>query len=147
MSAGLLLFRQGSAGLEVYLAHPSGPFWKNRDGGAWTIPKGLVESGETLLETAQREFQEETGISSWGPYLPLGAVRQKTGKIVHAWAFEGDVQAPLSGHAKGRRQARGSFAEIDRCEWFDPATAREKLNPAQSELVDRLRVILAGQQA
>src|SRR5688500_13083559 len=83
LSAGLLLFRRSGGQPEVFLAHPGGPFWKNKDAGAWTIPKGLVEEGEELLAAACREFEEETGIAPKAPYLPLGSVRQKAGKIIH----------------------------------------------------------------
>src|SRR4051794_39051772 len=89
-SAGLLMYRTRPGGLEVFLAHPGGPFFKNKDDGAWTIPKGQVEDGEDLLDTAKREFEEETGIVPRGPFVALSAVRQKGGKTVHAWAFEGD---------------------------------------------------------
>jgi predicted NUDIX family NTP pyrophosphohydrolase len=135
------MFRRTSVGVEFFLAHPGGPFWKNRDARAWTIPKGLVEPGEHPLAAACREFQEETGIQPHGPYLSLGTVRQKAGKLIHAWAFEGDadpaavksnfVPMPTGG---GWRQ----FAEIDRCGWFGPDEAKQKLNPAQAELIDRL---------
>ena len=90
-SAGLLLFRRGAGGLEVFLAHPGGPFWADRDDGAWTIPKGVIDPGEDALAAARREFEEETGIRPAGPFLPLGSVRQKAGKLVHAWAWEGDA--------------------------------------------------------
>src|SRR4051812_31938081 len=90
-SAGLLMFRRRGEQLEVLLVHPGGPFWKNKDVGAWSIPKGLIEHGEEPLEAACREFQEETGFASQGPYIPLDEVRQKAGKIVRAWAFEGDA--------------------------------------------------------
>ena len=143
-SAGLLLFRRAAGGLEVFLAHPGGPFWKNRDAGAWTIPKGLVDEGEDALDAARREFEEETGIRPGGPFLPLGAVRQKAGKTVHAWAWEGDADpATVTSNEVRTEWPRGSgrwlaFPEIDRCAWFDTAAAREKLNPAQAELIDRL---------
>ncbi len=91
MSAGLLLFRRSRDELEVFLAHPDGPFWEDRDLGAWNVPKGLVEEGEDPLATAVREFEEETGIRPEGPFLPLGSVRQKAGKRVHAWAWEGEA--------------------------------------------------------
>src|SRR4051812_16001956 len=91
ISAGLLLFRRVSGGIEVFLAHPGGPFWKNRDDGAWSIPKGLLEGDEDPLAAAQREFHEETGIEPAGPFLPLGTVRQKAGKLIHAWAWEGNA--------------------------------------------------------
>ena len=93
VSAGLLLFRRSDAGLELFIAHPGGPFWKDRDAGAWTIPKGIVESGEDFLDAARREFEEETGIHPVGPFIPLGSIRQKAGKTIHAWAWEGDADA------------------------------------------------------
>ena len=87
VSAGLLLYRQREGRLELFLAHPGGPFWKDRDVGAWTIPKGGVDEGEDLLAAACREFEEETGLPPRGPFISLGSVRQKAGKIVHAWAW------------------------------------------------------------
>src|SRR5215472_15669071 len=90
-SAGLLMFRRTAAGLEVLLAHPGGPFFKKKDEGHWTIPKGEADPGEDLLERARIEFGEELGIKPSGEMIPLGSVRQKGGKIVHAWAVEGDV--------------------------------------------------------
>lgn len=144
-SAGLLLYRQRDGQLELFLAHPGGPFWKHKDAGAWTIPKGLINEGEELLTAAQREFEEETGIQPHGPYLPLGAVRQKAGKVIHAWAFEGDADSALAKSnmvpmpvGKGWRQ----FPEVDRCEWFRPSEARQKLNPAQAEFIERLEASL-----
>ena len=145
-SAGLLLFRRTSGKLEFFLAHPGGPFWKHKDAGAWTIPKGLVEEGEEILAAACREFQEETGILPQPPFLPLSSIRQKAGKVVHAWAFEGDAgpsqvrsnTVPMP-TGKGWRQ----FPEIDRCGWFNADDARRKLNPAQAELIDRLEALLA----
>src|SRR6476659_133945 len=91
VSAGLLLFRRQAGRLEVFLAHPGGPFWVSRDAGVWTLPKGLVAAGEDLLAAARREFEEETGVHAREPFLPLGRVRQKSGKVVHAWAWEGDA--------------------------------------------------------
>ncbi len=93
VSAGLLLFRRLRDELELFLAHPGGPFWRSRDVGAWTVPKGLVEEGEDPLRAAIREFEEETSIRPSGPFLPLGSVRQKAGKIVHAWAWERQIRA------------------------------------------------------
>jgi predicted NUDIX family NTP pyrophosphohydrolase len=147
VSAGLLLFRRTSGVLEVFLAHPGGPFWKNKDEGAWTIPKGLVEEGELPLAAACREFVEETGIQPVPPYIPLGTVRQKAGKLIHAWAFEGDADpaAIVSNLAPMRTGSGwGQFPEIDRCQWLSPYEARRKLNPAQAELVDRLEAWLSG---
>ena len=93
LSSGLLLFRRTGAALEIFLAHPGGPFWARRDSGAWTIPKGLVDEGEDLLDAAKREFREETGIAARPPFISLGSIRQKAGKTVHAWAWEGDADA------------------------------------------------------
>jgi predicted NUDIX family NTP pyrophosphohydrolase len=138
------------ARLEVLLAHPGGPFWAHRDAGAWTIPKGVPAAGEDLLDTARREFTEETGATAEGPFLPLGSVRQKAGKTVHAWAAEGDLDpaAIVSNTMKSEWPPRSgrwiTFPEVDRCEWFDPATARRKLIAAQADLVDRLLATLEG---
>jgi predicted NUDIX family NTP pyrophosphohydrolase len=149
ISAGLLLFRRGASGLELFLAHPGGPFWQQRDAGAWTIPKGLVEDGEDPLAAACREFEEETGVVPRGPFLPLGSVRQKAGKVVHAWAWEGDADpTKVTSNTMRTEWPRGSgrwltFPEVDRCAWFDPASARDKLNSAQSELIERLELELA----
>jgi predicted NUDIX family NTP pyrophosphohydrolase len=149
VSAGLLLYRRSGRGLEVFLAHPGGPFWTTRDLGAWTIPKGIVAEGEALLDAARREFEEETGIVPQPPFLPLGSIRQKAGKTVHAWAWEGDADpATVSSNHSRVEWPRGSgkwldYPEVDRCAWFDPATARTKLNPAQAELLDRLDAALS----
>jgi predicted NUDIX family NTP pyrophosphohydrolase len=145
VSAGLLLFRRTGGGLEVFLAHPGGPFWARRDAGAWSIPKGVVDAGEEPLAAACREFEEETGIKPTGPFLPLGSIRQKAGKHVHAWAWEGNADPATTRSNEMRTEwPRGSgrwltFPEVDRCAWFDPQTAHEKINPAQAEFIDRLR--------
>jgi predicted NUDIX family NTP pyrophosphohydrolase len=144
VSAGLLLFRRSGQSIEVFLAHPGGPFWTTRETGAWTIPKGAVEEGEDYLDAARREFQEETGITATGPFIPLGSIRQKAGKTVHAWAWEGNADAnAITSNETTAEWPRGSgkrisFPEVDRCEWFDLDTARARMNPAQSELLDRL---------
>jgi predicted NUDIX family NTP pyrophosphohydrolase len=148
VSAGLLLFRRPAGALELFLAHPGGPFWKGRDAGAWTIPKGLVNAGEELLDAARREFEEETGIRPAGPFVPLGSVRQKAGKVVHAWAWEGDADpAAVTSNTTRSQWPPGSgkwisYPEVDRCAWFAPADARSRLNPAQAELIDRLDAAL-----
>jgi predicted NUDIX family NTP pyrophosphohydrolase len=148
VSAGLLLFRRPKGGLEVFLAHPGGPFWEMRDLGAWTVPKGLVERGEDPLRAAIREF-EETSVRPEGPYLQLGSVRQKAGKLVHAWAWEGEADPrQVRSNMMRAEWPRGSgrwltFPEVDRCEWFDARSARQKINPAQSELIDRLEAALS----
>lgn len=150
VSAGLLLYRRsGIASLEIFLAHPGGPFWAHRDEQAWTIPKGGVEEGEEYLDAARREFEEETGILPHGPFQDLGSIRQRAGKIVHAWAWEGNANASTVTSNEMRTEwPRGSgrwivFPEVDRCAWFDSDTARQKINPAQSELIARLEKKLA----
>ena len=149
VSAGLLLYRRAQNGLELFLAHPGGPFWKDRDAGAWTIPKGIIDQDEDPLDAARREFTEETGIQPQGPFIPLGSIRQKAGKTIHAWAWEGDADAAATTSNEMRTEwPRGSgrwitFPEVDRCAWFDGAAARRKINPAQAELIDRLEASLA----
>lgn len=148
-SAGVLIYRRGARGLEFLLAHPGGPVFRRRDAGAWTIPKGEIEPGEEPLAAAKRELLEETGFSLPGPFVPLGSVKQKNGKIVHAWACEGSVDPHALKSAKFQMQwppRSGRFAEypeLDRAAYFDFETAREKLNAAQFELVERLVALLA----
>src|SRR5687767_855852 len=148
VSAGLLLFRRTGGQLELFIAHPGGPFWRDRDAGAWTIPKGIVEEGEDFLDAARREFEEETSIHPNGPFIPLGSIRQKAGKTIHAWAWEGDADpSAIVSNTMRTEWPRGSgrwieFPEVDRCGWFDPASAKERMNPAQAELIDRLEAAL-----
>ena len=148
ISAGLLLFRRTDGRLEVFLAHPGGPFWARRDVGAWTIPKGGVEPGEDPLDAARREFQEETGITPAGEFLPLGSIRQRAGKIVHAWAWEGDADAStVTSNTTETEWPRGSgrritYPEIDRCAWFSPEEAQKRMNAAQAEFIGRLEGLL-----
>ncbi len=145
VSAGLLLFRRVGGRLEVFLAHPGGPFWVRRDEGAWTIPKGGVEPGEDPLAAARREFIAETGITPSGEYVPLGSVRQRAGKIVHAWAWEGDADATaITSNMTQTEWPRGSgrritYPEVDRCAWYSPEEARQRMNPAQAAFIDRLQ--------
>jgi len=154
ISAGLLLYRRLKGELEVLLAHPGGPFWTERDAGAWTIPKGLINNGEEPLAAACREFEEETGISPKGHFHPLGSIRQKAGKVVYAWALEGDAEiANLRSNVMRAEMPKGSgrwlsFPEVDRYAWFNPSMARLKLNPAQAEFIDRLEdhLLPASQQ-
>lgn len=148
-SAGLLMYRRGSDGApQLLLAHPGGPFWRNRDEGAWSIPKGEYEDGEEPLAAAQREFMEETGFAVTPPFLALGEVVQKSGKRILAWAFAGDCDpARLRCNTfelewpprSGRRQ---TYPEIDRVEWFGTEQARRKILPAQRPLLDRLEQAL-----
>ncbi len=139
-SAGIVLYRLCGGQVEVLLAHPGGPFWKHKDAGAWTIPKGLMDPGEEPLAAARREFAEETGLQPPGPFLPLGSVRQKAGKVVHAYACCGDADASqLASNLVLNQPGRGApFPEIDRYGWFQADEAKRKLNPAQAELIDRL---------
>jgi predicted NUDIX family NTP pyrophosphohydrolase len=149
-SAGLLMFRGSGDRLEVLLAHPGGPFWANRHAGAWTIPKGGLRRGEEPLDAAGREFREETGFEPTGPFLPLGWVRQASGKIVHAWAFEGDcdpsalVSIETSTEWPPRSGQRIRVPEIDRAAFFDLASARAAINAGQAPLLDRLVECLEG---
>jgi predicted NUDIX family NTP pyrophosphohydrolase len=149
-SAGLLMYRQGAAGeIEVLLAHPGGPFWRNRDDGVWTLPKGEYLEPEDPLLAAQREFIEETGFAVTPPLQPLGEITQKSGKRISAWAFRGDCDpASLRSNSfeiewpprSGRRQ---SYPEIDRVQWLALGEARRKVLPAQCELLDRLERLIA----
>ncbi len=143
-SAGLLMYRQGAAGLEVLLVHPGGPFWAKKDAGAWSIPKGEYEAGEAALDSAVREFAEETGGAAVGPFVALGEVKQASGKVVTAWAFAGefDVATLRSNTVRVAWPPRSGrqieVPEVDRAEWFGVAAARGKLNQAQVAFVERL---------
>jgi len=143
-SAGILLYRKSKSELQVFLVHPGGPFFKNKDSGAWSIPKGEFLDDEDALTAAKREFEEETGQAIDGSFVKLEPVRLKSGKIVHAWAVEGDIDhetiysnsfemewPPKSGKNQ-------SFPEIDRAGWFGEDEARMKINSAQSKLIDSL---------
>jgi predicted NUDIX family NTP pyrophosphohydrolase len=148
-SAGILLHRQGPAGLEVLLVHPGGPFWKHKDAGAWSIPKGELDEGEDPRACALREFAEETGTRlPDGALEDLGTVKLKSGKLILGFGLEGDLDpATVESNTfevewpprSGRMQA---FPEVDRAEWLDLDAAREKLNPAQAAFVDRLEALL-----
>ena len=147
ISAGLLAFRRRDE-LEVLLAHPGGPFWAKKDAGAWTIPKGLAEPGADLLATARREFTEETNLAAAGDFIPLTPVKQKNGKVVHAWALEGDFDlAAFASNTfeiewppkSGRRK---SFPEIDRIAYFTLPIARVKILAYQRPLLRELEARL-----
>jgi predicted NUDIX family NTP pyrophosphohydrolase len=143
-SAGLLMFRRNGGAIEVLLAHPGGPFWQSRDAGAWTLPKGGIHRGEDPLETALREFHEETGFTATGPFLPLGSITQLGGKTVHAWAFEGDCDpsalrsVTCTTEWPPRSGRRIVVPEVDRCQFFSLDKARRAINVAQVPLLDRL---------
>lgn len=149
-SAGLLMFRRTAGYLELLLAHPGGPFWTGRDRGAWTIPKGGLHAGESALEAARREFAEETGFDATEPFLSLGSVRQLSGKVVHAWAFEGDCDpaALVSISATTEWPVRSgrfiSVPEIDRAKFFTVENARWSINVGQIPLIERLVTLLRG---
>jgi predicted NUDIX family NTP pyrophosphohydrolase len=144
ISAGLLMFRRGPNGLEVLLVHPGGPLWTKRDEGVWTIPKGEVDPGEELLAAAKREFEEETGCKPAGPFIRLAPVRQKSGKIVHAWAFEGDMDtATIKSNTFSMEWPKKSgkwakFPEIDRGEFFELPVARKKIKQAQAPFLEAI---------
>lgn len=149
ISAGLMMYRLKSGELEVFLAHPGGPFLKNKDWGYWGIPKGEIEENEPPLAAAVREFAEETGLTAVGDFLPLGSVVQASGKTVHAWAFAGDWEdgrPPASNlfplewppHS-GQEQW---FPEVDKVAFFPVPVAMRKINRAQGEFIVRLQGLL-----
>jgi predicted NUDIX family NTP pyrophosphohydrolase len=152
ISAGLLMYRHRDHHLEVLLVHPGGPFWRRKDYGAWTIPRGLVEVGEDHLAAAIREFSEETGWQPQGPYLPLGEVRPRSGKTIYAWAFHGSFD-PTSLHSNlfeiewppksGRLQ---QFPEIDRAGFLTLPEARNKIIASELPFLERLAAQLARPQ-
>src|ERR1700722_19442508 len=152
VSAGLLMYRFRDGKLQVLLAHPGGPFFKNKDDGAWTIPKGEPDPNEDLLAAAKREFAEETALFSTGPFIALTPVKQKGGKIVHAWAFGGDgdpaamVSNTFTMEWPPRSGRKAQFPEVDRADFFDAATAKRKIKPAQAALIDELEQILSRQR-
>ena len=152
VSAGLLLYRFREAKLQFLLVHPGGPFWRNKDAGAWSIPKGELMPGEEPLTAAKREFEEELGLKPEGRFIELTTIEQKGGKTVHAWAVEGEFDpGTLKSNyfsvewppRSGRQQ---QFPEIDRAEWFDHAHAKSKINPAQLPWLQSLEQILRKSQ-
>src|SRR5215470_20109059 len=149
-TAGILLYRIRNGELEVFLVHPGGPFWMKKDNGAWSIPKGETEEGEDLLHAANREFHEETGFSLDGKFISLTPLKQRGGKIVHAWAVEGDVDAEssksnlFSMEWPPRSGKCAEFPEVDRAAWFTLAAAKEKILPSQAEFLQELRRLVIG---
>ncbi len=145
------MYRITDAQLRVLLVHPGGPFWRNKENGAWSIPKGEMSAGEDAETTARREFKEELGVDATGTLQPLGQIRQRGGKIVEAFALKGDldVQAITSNTFEiewppksGRRQ---TFPEVDRADWFPLAVAHQKILAGQRPLLDRLEAMLKAQ--
>ncbi len=149
-SAGILLYRRKDGRLELLLVHPGGPFWANKDDGAWSIPKGEYGETEEPLACALREFEEELGVPPHGAPLPLGEIRQAGGKTVTGFALAGDFDPAklLSNRFEmewpPRSDRTQSFPEIDRAEWFDVETARQKINAGQRALIEALLDLLAG---
>ena len=143
-SAGILVYRKSNSEIEFFLVHPGGPFFKNKENGVYSIPKGLVEGKDELLSTAIREFEEETGQLVSGNFLSLGSITQKGGKVVHAWAVEADIDAekivsntfPLEWPPKSGKIQH--FPEIDRAGWFKFAEAKILINEKQAEFIERL---------
>lgn len=156
VSGGILLYRQRDGGLELLLAHPGGPYWSGRDAGVWTIPKGVADPGEALEAVAAREFAEETGFelelvagdAARAP-ISIGDVTLKSGKVVHGWAVEGDLDVTLARSNEAeiewppRSGKRMVIPEIDRVAWFDVEEARRRIHPAQAAFIDRLVDALA----
>lgn len=152
-SAGILLFRRNGGEVEFLLIHPGGPFWAKRDAGAWSIPKGQIESEEEPQACAIRELEEELGpapLLDPDQLIELGSIRQRAGKVVEAWAAEaGFDPATLASNTFSmewppKSGSMQDFPEVDRAEWFDLETAREKILPAQAEFLDRLLELLAA---
>ena len=152
-SAGLLLYRENSGGLEVLLVHPGGPFWQKRDDGAWTIPKGEFDDDEDPLKAAQREFEEETGtVPPGGEFIPLEPVKQPSGKVVYAWAINGDFDlAKLRSNMfpmewppnSGKLQ---QFPEVDRADWLTMEIAKRKILKGQIPFIDQLLTVVSKSQ-
>lgn len=148
-SAGILLYKQGREGLQVFLVHPGGPFWKNKDAGAWSIPKGEFAEGEDPLKAAIREFLEETGQQVSGDFLELKPIKARSGKLIFAWALQGDIDPdnivsntfPLEWPPRS-----GKFIdvpEIDKGAWFPLDTALEKINVSQAAFIMELSAVLS----
>ena len=147
-SAGVLLYRRQPSTLEVFLVHPGGPFWKNKDAGVWTIPKGEFKNDEPALDAAVREFREETGHVLKGPFQPLSPIRQKGGKRVYAWATPGDLDPDtIVSNTFELEWPRDSgktrtFPEVDRGKWFTLEEAKNFINPAQIPFLEELEETL-----
>jgi predicted NUDIX family NTP pyrophosphohydrolase len=149
-SAGIVLYRKRQGVLEVFLVHPGGPYWARKDHGAWSIPKGEYQQGEAALQAAQREFLEETGVAVDGPFAALTPVRQPSGKVISAWAVEGDLDpAQLRSNSfllewPPKSGVMQDFPEVDRGDWFSLVQARDKLTPGQRPLLLALAETASG---
>jgi len=145
------MYRRQNGRLEFLLVHPGGPFWATKDQGAWTIPKGEVEPGEDLLAAAKREFEEELGCAPVGEFIQLQPVKQKSGKLVHAWAFEGDCETSavksntFTIEWPPRSGRKMDFPEVDRAEFFPLGIAIQKINPAQVAFLEQTQQKLQPQ--
>ena len=143
-SSGLLVYRTRKQQLEVFLVHPGGPFWKNKDLGAWSVPKGIPDEHEDLLEAAKREFKEETGSEIEGDFMALSPIKQKNGKTVYAWAVEGDIDPAtvqsnmITIEWPPKTGKTIEIPEVDRGEWFVTDEAKLKINPKQAPFIDEL---------
>jgi len=152
ISAGVLMYRCLAGKLQFLLVHPGGPFWRNKDAGAWTIPKGEIAASEDPLTAAKREFEEELGVQPKGYFEALNPVVQKGGKLIHAWALEGDINTDVikSNTFKMEWPPRSGtvqeFPEIDRAGWFTLEQATEKINPAQIPLLRELQEKMAARR-
>lgn len=148
ISAGILLYRYQGTELQVLLVHLGGPYWMNKDQGAWSIPKGLCEPGEDLVDAARREFEEETGFAIDGNFISLGETKQPSGKIIHAWALEGDLDTDnIKSNTFNIEWPRNSghiqeFPEVDRGAWYKLETARQKIFKGQLPFLDRLIIFI-----
>lgn len=145
-SAGLLMCRKNKIEIDFFLIHPGGPFWSKKNEGAWSIPKGLVENAESLLETAAREFFEETGIKPHPPYQTLGSLKTKSGKVLHAWAFLGEwdpatgiISNVIEVEFPNRSGRKIKIPEADKGEWMPFAKAVVMINPAQIPFLEKAR--------
>jgi predicted NUDIX family NTP pyrophosphohydrolase len=149
-SAGILLYRYRDGITEFFIVHPGGPFWRNKDAGAWSIPKGEFEEGEEPLKAAQREFEEETGVRVEGEFIELKPVRQRSGKIVHTWGLNADINAEairsntfsLEWPPKSKKFIE--VPEVDRAGWFSFEDAKVKLNPGQVPILEELNRLAAA---
>ena len=151
-TAGLFMCRKTTTGLEYFLVHPGGPYWAKKETGAWSIPKGMIEINETAMDAAVREFNEETGLHSQGPYVPLGWLKTRGGKILHAWAFFGnwnESQGIVSNNIQLEFPYKSgkhiTIPEVDRASWWSFDDALVRINPSQAPLLVKTRELMSEQ--